>query len=157
RKNKHWTATGEEVIAYIGDPAPFTRGGTFLLACCNMSRLQFLQSVGANLAVAEELATYCDRKLDCESTAGEPKFPLNPESHVAVWQEYAKEAERIGAFAELQKRLVQLNFPIRDGISLSAAYRAATRRGVAPAQLPEATGLQLEQPEQLAVFIHDSI
>jgi hypothetical protein len=157
QKNKHLSATGKEVIAYIGVPAPLSRAKAFLFTCCYMSRLQFLQSLGADLAVAEELAAYCDRKLDGESGQSTPKFPLEPEAHVYAWREYATEAERIGAFAELRKRLVQLNFPIQHGISSTDAYRAATRRGAPPDQLPEAIGLQLEQPEMLTLFIHESV
>src|SRR3954471_15562664 len=122
-----------------------------------MSPSQFLLSLGADLAIAEELAAYCERKLDGESGLSDPKRLLEPETHVAAWREYAREAKRIGTLAELRRRLVQLNFPIRGGISLTDAYRNAIRRGVPPDQLLEASGLPLQQPEKLKLFIHESI
>jgi hypothetical protein len=57
----------------------------------------------------------------------------------------------------LQKRLVQLNFPIRAGMGESESYRAATRRGIAPEHCADATGLALEQPDKLELRIHESL
>lgn len=81
--------------------------------------------------------------------------PLPPEPHVAAWQAYAGEAARRGALAALQPRLVQLQFPIRDGISRSAAYLQATRQGIVPQQ-PPLPGLPLRQPDALQLSVYDS-
>jgi hypothetical protein len=75
---------------------------------------------------------------------------------VATWERWAGEARQRGAFAVLAEHLPQLRFPIREGISQSADYRAATLRGVRPDELEEATGLELERPEAIELEIHPS-
>jgi hypothetical protein len=119
-------------------------------------RVRFLESLGADRRTIEELVAYLDRVFDRTPVGAEPEFPLPAEPHVAVWREYAAEAEQIGAFAALAKRLVQLRFPIRAGISESEPYRSATRRGISTDGMPEATGLQLSRPEKLQLVIHES-
>ena len=96
-------------------------------------------------------------RSNTRSAGKEPEFPLPPEPHVAAWREYAVEGEQIGAFAALEKRLVQLRFPIRAGISDSESYRAATRRGASTDGMPEATGLKLLRPEKLQLVVHESL
>jgi len=44
-------------------------------------------------------------------------------------ERYAEEAAGGGAALTLRQRLVQLQFPIAEGVSADAAYLAATRRG----------------------------
>ena len=79
----------------------------------------------------------------------------NDERFVEAWTRYADEADRrsIPVFNVLRERLPQLQFPIQEGISDTAAYRAATRKG----QLPDAaSGLSLDTPEALELRIHPS-
>ncbi|MGL4881181.1 MAG: DUF7005 family protein, partial [Waterburya sp.] len=85
------------------------------------------------------------------------QFPLTPETHVAVWEEYAAIAREIGVFETLKQRLVQLQFPIQQGISETEAYRAATRRGIFTKGMTEASGLVLQQSDRLQLFIHQSL
>jgi hypothetical protein len=118
--------------------------------------MQYLNPLGAEPATTAELAAYIERQFDRVLTEGEVSFPLQPEPHVAAWRHYAHEATQIGAFPALQKRLVQLQFPICAGISQCSAYRAATRRGVPTEGMFEATGLQLSNPAELQLVIHDS-
>ena len=118
--------------------------------------MQYLNSVGADPATTAELAAYIERQFDRVLTEGEVSFPLQPEPHVAAWRHYADEATQIGAFPALQKRLVQLRFPIYAGISQCSAYRAATRRGIPTEGMLEATGLELSKPGELQLLIHDS-
>ena len=84
-------------------------------------------------------------------------FLLKPEAHVAIWQEYAAQAIVTSAFESLKNVLVQLQFPIKEGISQTEAYRAATRKGIDLNRIPEATGLVFKQPEQLQLTIHQSL
>jgi hypothetical protein len=56
-----------------------------------------------------------------------------------------------GAWAALRDVLVQLRFPVAEGISADPAYAAATRAG-APA--PEGGGVELEAPGALRLFLH---
>jgi hypothetical protein len=76
---------------------------------------------------------------------------------VVAWEEYAAQARVVGAFESLKRVLVQLQFPIQEGISQTDAYRWATRKGVLVDGMAEATGLVLKQPEKLQLIIHQSI
>jgi hypothetical protein len=115
-----------------------------------------LAAYGANPDQVAELLAYSGPGLVLSEN--QPlQFPLEPEQHVPTWMQYAAIAQSIGPFATLQQRLVQLQFPIQAGISETAAYRAATRRGELTDHMPEATGLALQQPDQLTLFIHPSL
>jgi hypothetical protein len=120
-------------------------------------RIRFLESLGADPATIEELLAYNDRAFDHASMGTEAHLRLPPELHIAAWRVYGVEAEQIGGFAALRKRLVQLRFPVQAGISQSGAYRAATRRGIFTDEMPEASGLQLTHPEKLQLRIHESL
>jgi flavin-dependent dehydrogenase len=83
-------------------------------------------------------------------------LPFEDEAHVARWQEYRDLAAPAAAWPVLQSRLVQLQFPIKAGISQTAVYRRATRQGIMPqhqAQEP----LVLECPEQLRLEIYPAM
>ncbi|HEX4961038.1 MAG TPA: hypothetical protein VF173_09390 [Thermoanaerobaculia bacterium] len=117
-----------------------------------------LASLGAAPAEVAELAEYNRNVFDVSGVAdsGTLRFPLADEPFVAFWETVAAESQSRGAFAVLQEHLPQLAFPIREGISRTEAYRAATLRGVPPASLPEATGLALEHPEAIEVVLYGS-
>ena len=83
-----------------------------------------------------------------------PNLPLASEPFADTWAEYATEAENCGVWRSLQKRLVQLHFPIEPGISSSDPYRAATLKGKPIEEIPEATGLQLKTPKSLRLILH---
>jgi hypothetical protein len=120
-------------------------------------RASVLTSYGANPSQIEELLAYNHNAFEHSSLALPLKFPLPPEPHVAAWQEYAEEAKVVGAFDVLKRVLVQFQFPIQQGISQTEGYRAATRRGVAVDDIPQATGLVLNKPEKLQLTVHQSI
>lgn len=124
-----------------------------------MERLQFrtevLSTYGATSSEIAELLTYNQNRFDHAGFQARV-FPLPPEPHLSVWEEYAVAADRVGALGALQPRLVQLQFPIQAGISEQAAYRATTRQGK-PAPLDLATGLVLQEPEQLCLRIHPTL
>ena len=120
----------------------------------NQPRASILHSFGASPTEVEELLAYNDNVFEqCRLPF---TFPLEFEAHVSVWQEYAATARKIGVLEALKPVLVQLRFPIQEGISQTEAYRAATRRGLA-ASLPGATGLNLQKPEQLQLMLHQSL
>jgi hypothetical protein len=79
-------------------------------------------------------------------------IPLADEPFVESWDEYTREASRIGVAACLTHRLVQLRFPIEAGISGSESYRAATRRGIVPAE--HVPTLVWRRPERLSLVVH---
>jgi hypothetical protein len=84
-------------------------------------------------------------------------LPLADEPHVQAWDRYADEARTLGTFAALQKRFVQLQFPIQSGISETEDYRRATRRGDFSASGDYAPGVILEEPGGLELQIHQSV
>lgn len=75
------------------------------------------------------------------------------EPHLAVWREYAADAEARGTVPALYDRFPQFRFPIRAGISQDATYRAATRRGEAGVGSEE---LQFEDPAGVSILVHDT-
>ena len=120
-------------------------------------RSRILAAYGATTSEVEELLAYNENVFDRTNLTLPLKLPLPPEPHVSAWEHYVTVAKEIGAFEALKPCLVQLQFPIREGISQTQAYQTATRKGVLLKDMPEATGLVLQQPEQLQVFVHQSL
>ena len=120
-------------------------------------RANVLTELGATAAEIKELLAYNQNVFDHSQLKFPLVFPLPPEPHVAVWQAYADDGQKIGVMLALKKRLAQLAFPIRAGISQTDDYRAATRRGEPSDGMREATGLVLHRPDQLELVIHPSI
>ena len=115
-----------------------------------------LASFGAGSAEIEELLAYnrivFRRGADNGPTSLAPRdYPLPDELFVETWERYAREAAGSDLFEYLKRRLVQLQFPIKEGISETEAYQAATRRGQAA---PAGPGLTLLGPEQITLQIH---
>jgi hypothetical protein len=121
----------------------------------NRQHVDLLASYGATAAEVEELLAYNDNVFD-RSFARAPTLPLPAEPHVAAWERYVRDAAEAGAFAVLRRRLVQLRFPIREGISKTDAYRAATLKGSPTEEMTEASGLDLARPEELRLKLHPS-
>ncbi|HKI01926.1 MAG TPA: hypothetical protein VKK31_08105 [Thermoanaerobaculia bacterium] len=123
-----------------------------------ISRIQAerLAALGATPAEITELLVYNENVFDLGALLPETRFPLPDEPFVAFWEAVAEESRMRGAFAVLRDRLPQLAFPIREGISRTAGYLAATRRGAPVESIPEATGLELEHPEAVELEIHQS-
>jgi hypothetical protein len=116
-------------------------------------RAAVLRAHGARGREVDELLAYTrnvfvipDRSSTCNSAASDEPF-------VTAWERYAAEAEQIGAAECLRRRLVQLRFPIVEGTSASAAYRAATRRGELDS-LPCDGGVTFERPDELRILVH---
>ena len=121
-----------------------------------MSRVLQLASLGASPGEVKEILAYNESAFNLDSLSSEVRFPLPDEPFVPFWEAVEREARTRGAFAVLREHLPQLRFPIRPGISETEGYRAATRRGVPPEEVPEATGLEIERPEAIEVAIHES-
>ena len=119
-----------------------------------------LQAVGAAAPELDELRAYhLQSTFDLARIEPGLRLPLADEPFVACWQEWVEEASGPagpGAFATLARHLPQLQFPVREGISTSEAYRAATLSGVPAAELAEATGLGVERPECVELHLHPS-
>jgi hypothetical protein len=119
-------------------------------------RRRVLADLGAGDAVADELLAYNANRFRHPDGPLPDRFPLDPEPHAVDWQDYVAEAAQRGAWEVLRGRLVQLRFPVRQGISATEAYRAVTRRGVPP-EVPEATGLPLAAPDKLRLWLHPAL
>lgn len=117
----------------------------------------FLAGYGATPAEIAELLTYTQNIFSYPNLAELPPFPLASEPHVASWKRYYSQAQNVGAFKALRLALVQLQFPIKKGISQTDNYRAATRKGYLTEEMVEATGLELEKPKELQLIIHPTL
>jgi hypothetical protein len=116
-------------------------------------RADLLASYGTTASETKELLDYNRNVFD---RSVEEALPLPAEPHVEAWERYAREAAEAGALTALRRRLVQLRFPIREGISKTDAYRAATLRGASTEEMDQASGLDLASPDELRVGIHRS-
>lgn len=106
------------------------------------------------IALDKQQTYFSDVAIDRETL---PAWPLPPEAHIPTWQQYLAESQEKGVWPTLQTRLVQLQFPIQAGVSRSPVYRAVTRQGVEIPNIPPKTGLVLQKPDALCLFIHHSI
>ncbi|AFY95057.1 DUF7005 family protein [Chamaesiphon minutus] len=124
-----------------------------------MSCLQFctetLGAYGASESETLELLTYNQNIFDPSLLAHQDE--PQPELYLATWAEYVRAAASIGAYAALKPHLVQLQFPILAGISTTAEYRAATRKGESTTAMPTAVGLTLLEPERLQLDLHQTL
>jgi hypothetical protein len=118
-------------------------------------RARVLASFGADPAAVDELLAYGADGLEQAVLPAGLRFPLDDEPFVAVWREYRDRAAAIG-IAALEDPLVQLRFPVREGIAGSEEYRAATRRGAPTTGMTSATGLGLARPQDCAVTIRST-
>src|SRR5947207_2441059 len=114
------------------------------------NRAGILAAFGANSALTKELLAYDPDSLGDAPIPPDVRMPLDDEPFVSAWREYSEEASASG-FRVLADRLVQLHFPIHEGISQTEEYRAATRRGESVAPMTSATGLALRRPDACTV------
>jgi hypothetical protein len=80
-----------------------------------------------------------------------------PEPHVQTWRSYQAEAANGSVWEVLRRKLVQLQFPIRQGISRTPDYCAATRQGADVYKGCEAGGLFMEKATELQLKIHAGV
>jgi hypothetical protein len=116
-------------------------------------RREVLASCGASPEVADELLNH-PGAMGAPMPDALPTLPLDDELHVEAWRAYEADAGRVGVLPALRRRLVQLRFPIREGMSQQDAYRAATRRGAYEEAEAFAPGLVPHDPDGLALVVH---
>jgi hypothetical protein len=114
-------------------------------------RREVLVSLGATGSEVDALLGYGFSRFAGKAV---PPLPLPDEPFVSVWQDYAEEASRRGVVVVLRKKLVQLRFPIRAGISGEEGYRAATLRGNFPG--PGEPALEWIDPGGVKLFLHET-
>lgn len=112
---------------------------------------EFLSGFSAKESEIKELLDY-NRNYFNHEVLKSLKFPLPDEPFVETWETYCNESRQ--SFEVLQDRLIQLKFPVREGISSTEGYRSATRRGI----LTEAPGekLALERPDLLELCLNQT-
>jgi hypothetical protein len=119
--------------------------------CADHFQAAVLRQHGAGGAVLDELLDYTANAFTRKQPVSDGPFPLPDEPFVDTWTQYLESARREGVFNCIRERLLQLRFPIAEGMSRDAAYLLATRRGVfSDAQ----TGLRLARPDALELRIH---
>jgi len=119
-------------------------------------RGQILESFGASGTVAGELLQYNANVFKLDQFRNLPPLPLEDEPHIRAWKLYEREARSGGVLPALQKRIVQLEFPVEEGISQTEDYRAATRRGEFPSA-GSTRPLVLRHPERITLFVHPTV
>ncbi|MEM9823984.1 MAG: hypothetical protein AAF985_23065, partial [Bacteroidota bacterium] len=114
----------------------------------------YLQQYCSDRQVTEELGRYLNNKFT--NPTSEAIIPLQDESFIDAWKEYLQASRGKGVFSLLQEKLVQLQFPIQEGISQTLNYRAACLRGQTTANMAEATGLALQKADEIQLILHQS-
>lgn len=84
-------------------------------------------------------------------------IPLQDEPFVQAWEDYIRDVPRLGVLGALRQRLVQLYFPVQEGMSANPDYLQATRRGGNPAELEAAGGIRFEDPAGLKVYLYQTL
>lgn len=107
---------------------------------------------GATAAQADELVAYEGEAYDCDIRLGTGMIG-GDQPFLATWEGYVREAESIGAAGCLRSHLIQLRFPIGEGVSSTDSYRAATRRGEFD-RAPNGDGVRFASPDGIRLFLH---
>jgi hypothetical protein len=108
---------------------------------------------GASESEASELLEYTRNRFTFEGPL--PSFPLADEAFVDEWRNYSALTAEFGSIEPLRLKLLQLAFPVEDGISRTPEYEAATRKGVIP-PAPVRGGAPLLRPDACRVEVHAS-
>ena len=109
------------------------------------------RELGARPAEVGELLAYAASPFDTTALAQVANGPPVDEPFVAAWSGYVDEAAGGSAAAVLRRHIIQLQFPIAPGVSQTAGYQAATRRGELPRH---ECGADFERPESVRVRLH---
>jgi hypothetical protein len=116
-----------------------------------VERAAILGAFGAGRATVEELLAYDPGELATAPIDSTSRFPLPSEPFADTWRQYAARAAAHG-FLSLSDELVQLQFPIEDGISVRDDYIAATRQGRSTGT--DLGGLRLVDPRGVTLGVH---
>ena len=115
-------------------------------------RISVLRGLRATPAECVELLSYNENHFEPTGLERIGSLPLADEPFVAAWERYAREAESEGVWTVLRNALVQLRFPVREGMSRVPAYESATRGSVSVSS--QVASLRLQRPGDLRIEIH---
>lgn len=115
------------------------------------ARRRVLTDFGADDTLLEELLDYNRNSWDEAAFDEAPELPLKDEAHLHDWRRYCEDAVELGVPEALAKRLVQLRFPIEEGISATDRYRGVALRGENP---PVSGGVTYRSGEQIRLALN---
>ncbi len=113
----------------------------------NQKRLFLKQFVSCENAI-DELMVYTQNKF----IDSKQKPVSNTTEFIKTWEAYDQESQKIGCFNTLKKYLVQLQFPVKKGISKTEDYNNVTLRGK---QKQSNEALELCNPDAIALELYD--
>ena len=113
--------------------------------------------MGASDAERRALLEYNENLFDPSLLDGFSSLPPPDQPFVAAWENYVRTARTKGAFDTLKSCLIELCFPIQEGISQTEPYRSAMRKGILPRETSRNTGLRLKCPEGFRFHIHETL
>jgi hypothetical protein len=116
-------------------------------------RERFWRSLGAYGSDLDELLAYSAGKFNHAHLPS--RYPLPDEPFIDAWQSYVERSRTLGVLACLREAMLQLRFPIQQGISQTDAYRAVTRRGRL-SDLPSSAGPRLHTPDGLKLWLQQT-
>jgi hypothetical protein len=117
-------------------------------------RRRVLAELGGDASSIEQVLRYNENRFDIRHVPPPPVFPLPDELHVADWRAYADACGK-DVLTYMRERLVQLNIPIRAGVSATPEYADVVRRGKSFCARDFGGQLTLEMPEELRLALHE--
>lgn len=115
----------------------------------DLSSKDLLKAFGASEDVQEELSQYLNHSFETAGTVTE-SFEDSPQ--ISDYTDYVEEAKSKGAFEVLRKQLMQLQLPVRAGMSQTANYKNAVLRGKT---ITDAEMLKLNAPESISLEVYE--
>lgn len=112
-----------------------------------------IEAAGAAGSAVDELLDYGKPLLPLPRLRPIGFPPLPEEPQLEAWAAYLEDVKKRGCLPALSSVFPQLCFPIERGMSDTAGYRAATRRGEGPERDAGATGLVLRRPEHVTLAL----
>lgn len=105
----------------------------------------------------DELSVYTKNQFITENLDLAIYTTLPEDPQVSTWKNYIAISEEIGVYRMLKRYLFPFQFPIREGISQTKSYKAASLKGHFPNNLEETTGLILQNPDKLKLRMYESV
>jgi len=119
-------------------------------------RRKVLEALNISISQIEELLVYNANQFEYPIKDSLLQFPLPDEKYVDSWMSYKKESRTRGTYQVLKEKLVQLNFPVEEGVSKTREYQVAVKKGIVNESRKMGIGLKLESPEGIALQVHQT-
>lgn len=93
-------------------------------------RKELMLKLSSNDAVISTVLDYTENKFTRGQSGYQKQvLPMVDEPFASTWRGYVAAAESIGVFAALTPGIVQFQFPVKENISYTQQYKAATLKG----------------------------